>query len=203
MARIYHLFSALVLCLLYGSFCPALAVEGHAVANRYPVFIVTDRDVQHTDHGLVFGNGRSTSLAYGTAPVQAAEKRTPSEEVTLLDDQKQFFDKLKETGATHCAVFVHGYRKSFDGSLELAREMASQLDEPVILFAWPSKNKYSAYMIDECTAEWSSYHLADVLRDLGNSIGNQNVRVISHSLAARMVCWSYGILAQTNELRKP
>ena len=74
---------------------------------------------------------------------------------------------------------------------------------PVVLFAWPSKNKYSAYMVDECTAEWSSHQLADTLEDLGEHFGNENINVLSHSLGARMVSWSFRILASQNRLKSP
>jgi len=65
------------------------------------------------------------------------------------------------------------------------------------------ENKYSAYMVDECTAEWSSHHLAETLNSLGEKFGNENIIVMSHSLGARMVHWAFRILSSQNQLNHP
>ena len=64
------------------------------------------------------------------------------------------------------------------------------------------KNKYY-YMVDECTAEWSSYQLADMLHDLGDEFGYENINLISHSLGARIVSWSLRIMTTQGQLRHP
>lgn len=176
-------------------------------ASRFPVFFVTDRLLKHGEHGDEFSSERSTELTYGDfEPSKRHDEKNQKLdplEIKTFTSQKQFLDRVKSTGTVRVAVFVHGYRKSFDGSLIFAEQIASQVQMPVVLFAWPSKNKYSAYMIDECTAEWSSYQLAGVLRDLGNQFGNENVDIISHSLGARIVSWSLRVLATQHELQRP
>ena len=173
-------------------------------ASRYPVFFVTDRQIKSTPKGMEFSNNRSTELDYGCYQLSTAtaEKVNPSD-ITLYGSKDTFYDNLHKTGATKVAVFVHGYRKDFEGSLEFAQRIAAELEMPVVLFAWPSKNKYSAYMIDECTAEWSSHQFASMLKDMNDRIGNQNISLISHSLGARIVSWSLRILAADHALDRP
>jgi esterase/lipase superfamily enzyme len=172
--------------------------------GKYPVFIVTDRQVNETKRGLEFSYQRASKARYATFQVSAtASDKLNLADVNLLESKEEFLSALKQTGASRIAVFVHGYRKSFEGSLEFAQRISCEVDIPVVLFAWPSRNKYSAYMIDECTAEWSSHQLAETFKDLGEQFGNENICAISHSLGARMVTWSFRILASQNQLKDP
>jgi esterase/lipase superfamily enzyme len=172
--------------------------------SKYPVYFVTDRQIKETPHGTVYSSERSAQLTYGVFQAQDfSNDDINPQDIKLMKSDGDFKEALQKTGAKHVAVFVHGYRKSFEGSLQFAEKIASELDQPVVLFAWPSKNKYSAYMIDECTAEWSSYQLADLLRNLSSDFGSANVSMISHSLGARIVAWSLRILATNHQLDKP
>ena len=171
--------------------------------SKYPVFVVTDRKVNESGHGALFTGQRANALTYAVLQPSAVTSRTHIRMVQLLQSREELLRALKQTRAQRVAVFVHGYRKSFNGSLEFAEKIGSEIDIPVVLFAWPSKNKYSAYMADECTAEWSSHHLSDTLKCLGERFGNENVCVMSHSLGARMVQWAFRILASENQLNRP
>ncbi|MBA3859698.1 MAG: hypothetical protein C0507_22555 [Cyanobacteria bacterium PR.3.49] len=162
--------------------------------SKYPIFIVTNRQVSESAHGPIFTSHRAVRQTY--AQLRAGKMQ-------LLQSKEKLLDGLQKTGAKRIAVFVHGYRKSFGGSLEFAEKIGSEIDLPVVLFAWPSKNKYSAYMSDECTAEWSSHQLSDTLKSLGEKFGNENVCVMSHSLGARMVHWAFRILASENQMNRP
>ena len=171
---------------------------------KYPVFFITDRLIKHGEKGDEYTDERSNDLAYGDfKPSSAIKDKVDRADLVRFQSKKQFSDALNATGADKVAVFVHGYRKSFEGSLLFAEQIASALDMPVVIFAWPSRNRYSAYMIDECTAEWSSYQFAGVLKDLGNQFGNENVNILSHSLGARIVSWSLRIMQTQNELKRP
>ncbi len=172
--------------------------------KHFPVFIVTDREIRHSAKGDDYTANRSSYQRYAVySPSDPAAKNINRHDIKTLSSENEFLNLLKTTGARKIAVFVHGYRKSFDGSLDFAQRIASQVDAPVVLFAWPSKNSYTAYMTDECTAEWSSYHLAGLLHDLGAQFGDGNIDVISHSLGGRMVAWSLRVLATQNKLTEP
>ncbi|HEY9716821.1 MAG TPA: alpha/beta hydrolase [Trichormus sp.] len=172
--------------------------------KHFPVFIVTDREIRHLATGDDYTANRSSYQNYAVySPSDPAAKKIDRHDVRALGSENEFLNLLKATGARKIAVFVHGYRKSFDGSLDFAQRIADQVDAPVVLFAWPSKNSYTAYMTDECTAEWSSYHLAGLLHALGTHFGDGNIDVISHSLGGRMVAWSLRVLATQNQLKEP
>ncbi len=169
--------------------------------RNYPVFFVTNRQEKDKNGVTDFSNERSKSLTYGElVPGKNSEDLKDSKRV-IFNSEAELLNALKATGSKKVAVFVHGYRKSFDGSMSFGIDMAKNLDAPLVVFAWPSRNNYGAYMADECTAEWSSQQLSEVLGKLGNSIGQHNVIVISHSLGARMVERSMRILYSENKPR--
>lgn len=160
--------------------------------QHYPIFFVTNRQPdKFKDANLKFSNERSNLLTYGEyLPSDKAPDDIDQAEPKVFASENEFLNALKDTGSKKVAVFVHGYRKSFQGSIDFGLKMAANLDAPLVVFAWPSKNNYCAYMIDECTAEWSSHHLSQVLRDMGDNLGYRNLVLVSHSLGARMVQWA-------------
>jgi esterase/lipase superfamily enzyme len=168
------------------------SIEFKESANKkyYPIFFVTNRQPGNgKDGALKFTNDRSDTLTYGK--YLPGEDAADMKQATahIFASQNDFLSALKATGSKKAAVFVHGYRKSFSGSIDFGMKMADHLDAPLVVFAWPSKNNYCKYMVDECTAEWSSHHLSQVLRQLGNNLGYHNLILVSHSLGARMVQW--------------
>ena len=188
-------------CAINGVRNPAASKESSQAiktANPYPIFFVTNRDQVEKSGHPVFNSNRSSTLRYGMMPPTASRAKSTHVDpatITMFDSKQDFLKALQATRSSRVAVFVHGYRKSFDGSLSFGQNLGANLQIPVVVFAWPSKNKYSSYMSDECTAEWSSFPLAKTFSDLGRTFGNKNVNIISHSLGARMVAWSLRILA--------
>lgn len=171
--------------------------------NPYPVFFVTNREEEKTKSGTFFNAHRSQDLRYGMIPAGLSAQpgnKIDHTAIKMFKDENEFRSALKETGSERLAVFVHGYRKSFDGAVTLGKQLETNLQVPVVVFAWPSKNKYSAYMGDEATAEWSAFPLAKTLVDLGRTFKLPNVSVVSHSLGSRMVAWSLRILASEHQL---
>jgi esterase/lipase superfamily enzyme len=161
-----------------------------ATTKKYPLFFVTNRLSSENRKGeLKFRGKRSDELVYGEYLRNNADDDIKQATLLKFENEQQFLDAVKATGRS-AAVFVHGYRKSFDGSMDFGLSMAKCLDAPLVVFAWPSKNNYCAYMTDECTAEWSAHPLAKVLGDMGETIGYGNIAIVSHSLGARMVQWS-------------
>lgn len=164
--------------------------EKRSVQERYPVFFVTSRRLDSKGTLLKFGNSRSDELTFGQI-IPAIEASDSEGAQTLLFKSKQeFLDALKATGSKRAALFVHGYRKSFTATVDFGIKASAGLSMPLIVFAWPSKNNYCAYMVDECTAEWSSHQLSVLLGDLGDMLGYSNLGLVSHSLGARIVDWA-------------
>ena len=175
---------------------------GPKKTNPYPLFFVTNRSEEDTKKGTFFNSNRSQVLQYGMIP--AGESAQPGNKIDhsvikMFKSKDEFISALKGTGSDRIAVFVHGYRKSFDGAVSLGKHLEANLQTPVVVFSWPSKNRYSAYMGDEATAEWSSFPLAKTLADLGETFSNANISLVSHSLGSRMVAWSLRILASDHQ----
>jgi len=211
MLRVSFLFSLIISVLAWSQsavFSQDLSLlNNHAnrvSTKHFPVFVITDREIRHSAKGDEYTASRSSKETYAVySASNPSSKKIDLRDVRILGSQNEFLNLLKATGTRKVAVFVHGYRKSFAGSLDFAERIANQVDTPVVLFAWPSKNSYTAYMTDECTAEWSSYHLAGLLHSLGSQFGDANIDIISHSLGGRMVAWSLRVLATQNQLHQP
>lgn len=167
-----------------------LPARAATVLPKCPIFFVTNRDEQKRGDSIKFGKHRSSELVFGEYVRNDCNDSLNKARLVLFPSEQALLNATQSTGTKKLAVFVHGYRKSFKGSMNCALQIARHLDIPLLVFAWPSKNNYFAYMADECTAEWSSKQLAKVLRDLGQSMGYRNIVIVSHSLGARMVEWS-------------
>lgn len=182
---------------------PEMVKEPARVAKQKPLecplFFVTNRKDIDKNGQTLFTSDRSNKLSYGVVAPGVGSEGKLEKAIKLFASKQEFLDALKRLSGSRTSVFVHGYRKSFDGSLEYGRQLVNNLHSPVVVFAWPSKNKYSNYMADECTAEWSAFSLAESLSDIGKALGAEKVQVISHSLGARMVAWSLRILASENK----
>lgn len=178
------------------------AISSEPKKNQYPIFFVTNRQENDQSGKPEFGTHRAHSLSYGMIPVGSGtqpKSKIDHSAIRMFRDKDEFYQAIKQTGSKKVGVFVHGYRKSFDGSIDLGRKLETNLDIPVIVFAWPSKNKYSAYMGDEATAEWSSFPLSHFFTDLADQFEKKNISIISHSLGGRMVAWSLRINASENK----
>lgn len=156
----------------------------------YPVFFISNRKAQQAGDTTEFTSSRSADLSYGEYLADENTTDVRKAKLVLFKTQQEFLDAVKNTGSKKIALFVHGYRKSFSGSMNFGLTMSKHLDTPLVVFAWPSKNNYCKYMVDECTAEWSSHQLADTFEMLGQQVGFQNIAVICHSLGVRMAEWA-------------
>jgi esterase/lipase superfamily enzyme len=166
---------------------PAPAISS---STGCPLFFVTDRKAIYKKDKTEFSAERSGELVFGAFNRNAQTDSIKDGTMTLFQSENDFLSKIKAADRGKMAVFVHGYRKSFNGSMDFGLQIARHLDVPLVVFAWPSRNNYAAYMADECTAEWSCQDLSRLLRDLGQSAGYGNITIVAHSLGARMVQWS-------------
>lgn len=169
---------------------PALNANTYHSAANYPLFFVTDRNSRDKSGTIKFGNQRSADLVYGEYLRDPQTDSVKKSKRILFQSERQFLDAVSASGKTNLAVFVHGYNESFDDSMDSGLQLAKKLDAPLLVFAWPSKDKRCSYMNDECAAEWSAHHLARVLGDLGQSIGYDNITIVAHSLGVRLAEWS-------------
>ncbi len=169
---------------------PAIETVQKSIKSNYPLFFVTDRNAESHNGTIHFGDKRSESLTFGEYLRDSHSSELSDNKMTLFKSEQEFLDAVKATGSKDLAVLVHGYKESFNDSVERGLEMVPHLNAPLMVYAWPSKNNYCYYMDDECVAEWSAPHLARVLGDLGDTIGLHNITLVGHSLGARLVQWS-------------
>lgn len=106
-------------------------------------------------------------------------------------DEDAFWDHLtassKQTSSGSVVLFVHGYNYGFERTCRMASELqrALQGKATVVMFSWPSNGRPTDYMPDQADVEWSVPFLANVLAQLGERIGRNQVQVLAHSLGSR------------------
>lgn len=162
------------------------------------------RNVEHKNHGLEYG--------IVTARVPKASAPLPKDSALLHLERKQidskapkgafniekltrdeFYKRLKESTnsseSKETCLFVHGYNNSFEGAAQSAARLELSLNEPVVLFSWPSGAKTKNYTVDECNAEWSSRPFQIVVQGLEKTIAPENLMTVSHSMGNRLINW--------------
>lgn len=169
-----------------------------------------------TNRHLDFGNG---SLEYGAATLtkppgltrpanaqngnfyreslrQASELwwKAPVSKVNSFDEE-EFFRKVK-TWPNRICVYVHGYYKPFNQSLQDAAMLFSDYqyyeDEEQkrmmpIVFSWPSAEGRSRYSVDEANLEWSYKSFEQFMnRLLKEKHPDASIDIVTHSMGARL-----------------
>jgi esterase/lipase superfamily enzyme len=174
------------------------------------IFYATDRKPSGVANpATFFTNERSSDgMHYGTAVVSVpsnplAHTLTPEEAlglsgdrvsnvvlVTIKDEPKlAFFSQLEgEVQGKDALVFIHGYSNSFEYSARRLGALKHDLNfsGPVILYSWASRNSVGDYSDDEATADWSSPHFQQFLRDLFRT-GVRRVHLVAHSMGNRIL----------------
>jgi esterase/lipase superfamily enzyme len=176
-----------------------LAEENHAsstffVSNRVP------KSQSKSEES--FTHRRAGYVSYGE--INGAGDGDPT---CTAKSPDQFWTRLEHAVSAYpkkpVVVYIHGYRCTMAYSAKVAWRMQSSLNCPLILFSWPSRPNPFAYPTDECTAEWSSFQLASVLKDLGNRFGYENIVLVGHSMGCRMICWALQQCKASGESLRP
>jgi esterase/lipase superfamily enzyme len=84
-------------------------------------------------------------------------------------------------------LFIHGYSNSFERTCLMAAELQRLLrgHATVLMFSWPSNGRPTDYVADQADLEWSVPLLSQVLGQLGEYFGPENIQVLAHSLGSR------------------
>jgi esterase/lipase superfamily enzyme len=103
-----------------------------------------------------------------------------------VTDADEVLDRLGEASGS-VVVYVHGYNKTFEQSCHDAALLQAHvgLEGRLLLFTWPAEGKVAGYLGDVGDIAWSAIPLRDLLLELVNRFGSQNVDVIGHSLGAK------------------
>ncbi|SFI54219.1 Esterase/lipase superfamily enzyme [Celeribacter neptunius] len=181
------------------------AVDGIEIARRRDILAVTNRRIS-PDPGLEFESLRSDSRFFCDYEISVPENRKPGEfsfPRIPLDPERQFFvaqsahfeaerdfgrvlnhriSRLPR-GERGVVLFVHGYNVSYPGAVFRAAQIATdfQLDQPMVLFSWPSAGRASRYAYDRDSVLFARKALARTLQDLAATQAEQ-ITILAHSM---------------------
>ncbi len=108
-------------------------------------------------------------------------------------DKTSFLYQVQETASRSLTgeewsrgafVFIHGYNVRFPNAIRRTAQMAFDYDftGAPILFSWPSDGHIRAYLSDREDVEWSIRHLELFLLDLSESLPEQPLHIVAHSM---------------------
>lgn len=122
-------------------------------------------------------------------------------------DRLSFFEQVARqatrTDSGSIALFVHGYNYGFARGCRMAAAMQRVLGDraSVLLFSWPSNGKLSDYLQDQADIEWAVPFLSNMIRELGQAVGPNNLNIVAHSLGTRGVMLALQRLAGRSDVR--
>lgn len=102
-------------------------------------------------------------------------------------DRQDFLNRVNSSGKD-ILLFIHGYRYSFDESLQIATRLVQRtgVDALPVAYSWPSQNRLLAYGKDYDVNEWTFEHLTGFLQDVVNSVPEGHVlHIVAHSMGNR------------------
>ncbi len=84
-------------------------------------------------------------------------------------------------------LFIHGYRRSFESTVENAAQLRYQLafTGPVITFSWPATDSVSGYLANVQNLDWSQPVLENLIQTLVDRLPEMRLHIIAHSLGNR------------------
>jgi len=96
-------------------------------------------------------------------------------------------DAVRQGTSESLVVFIHGYSYSFARTCAMAAELQRLLQgqATVLMFSWPSNGRPTDYVADQADLEWSVPLFSDLLDELAERLGAQNIQLLAHSLGSR------------------
>jgi esterase/lipase superfamily enzyme len=171
---------------------------GNAAIQR--LYVATMRT--HTQTGPIFGEKRSAKMNYSTLDISIPPGHVPGQverDSGVVDPRKFFapvgFDNMQGVGEFTSAlkrhrggtgavmIFVHGYNNTLeDAAFRLAQiRQDLQLEDPAILFSWPSAGDPRGYIYDRDSVMFARDDFEQLIRDLRAS-GQNNIFIMAHSM---------------------
>lgn len=153
------------------------------------VLFATDRQPDSLKD-LAFSSTRNLSpehLTYGVKCENPAGGKASCAGPSEIIDRKEFFSRITASGKD-VVLFIHGYRYSFDESLEIAARLVQRgrVDALPVAYSWPSKDRLFAYGTDYDINEWTFEHLTGFLQELVNALPpNRVLHIVGHSMGNR------------------
>jgi pimeloyl-ACP methyl ester carboxylesterase len=152
----------LLIGILYNASAAATSSGGET--ERIPLYYVSTRDPQSTPYEIVTG-----PVGYGNEIYQDFSKLTCQNETVV--------------------IFVHGWEESEDSVKERLNRVKLSLENnsfiyPLIGFSWPSNTNWPDA---RSIAAENGPNLADLISSIKNECPGTDIRLVAHSLGARVV----------------
>ena len=167
-----------------------IGTEYHAESENHEVVVglrfVTNRQLRTTDsNGDYYGDDLG-ELSAGECKV-GFEKNDRRGEI-LRVDPAPIESILPSDGMQPFVIYIHGYGESFARSCRRAAllQQRLRLQGRLLLFSWPSST-YLTYAQDADDLEKSLGHLNELLSAAADSVGQQHLILLAHSMGSRGV----------------
>ena len=189
------------------------------------VFFGTNRLVDPEDPSRGFGGERDTELHLGrmtkripitpqfgsfgrmrTKVCNLITRNNPSLlESALFQNEAEFGLHLKDVccdvdKAPHNLLYVHGYRSTFQGSIEQAARFGAELKIPgkTFCYSWPSRGRFLSYFADETAVDANVKYLREYISIVLRQTGDEPLSIIAHSMGNRVVVRCLEAMAQND-----
>jgi esterase/lipase superfamily enzyme len=165
---------------------PTLSVNVFYVTNRRPA----------NQHTIEFDNAPDPNgqLHYGVCNAGIEELSTADPvsvdkgfvKQLIPSSRDELFTSLSNTQNSNALLFIHGYKNSLDDACATAAQMAHDMRFTgiVMIYSWPSFNRYTKYYRDGQTVRGSTPHLKDFVTSLSSKV-NLHLQVLAHSMGNR------------------
>jgi len=94
-------------------------------------------------------------------------------------------------------IFIHGFRVSFENAAYNTAQLKTDLNikGPVFFFSWPANGVGAQYLNDQQDADLSGRDLADFIKLVKKSVGEDtSLNIITHSMGHRVVGRAFDII---------
>jgi esterase/lipase superfamily enzyme len=106
----------------------------------------------------------------------------------LQENREAFFRELKSKVAAsterNAFVFIHGYNVPFADAVKRTAQLTVDLKfaGAPICYSWPSQGDLADYVQDSTNAEVAAYKLKQLLADLNEQSGANEIHLVAHSM---------------------
>jgi len=167
-----------------------ISTDYNAESEKHEVVVglrfVTNRRLQTTDSDGDYYGDDLGELTAGECKVGFEENDRRGD--VLRVDPAPIGSVLPANGTQPFVIYIHGYGESFARSCRRAALLQHRLrlQGRLLLFSWPSST-YLTYAQDADDLEMSLGHLNELLSAVADSVGQQRMILLAHSMGSRGV----------------
>ena len=159
--------------------------------SHFAIPYVTNRNLAtNRNSHLYYGDERgSVSTGFCEVEIKGVDllKRKANVLGFEVSSMGEVISQFMNASSGNLVVYVHGYNIDFDKGCRRVAMLQDRLGlvDRMLLFSWPADGRYLNYTRDVADLEWSIPDLEDLLTQLSDQIGPDNIDIVGHSLGAR------------------